>query len=1691
MWATDSNGVPHFFSDDVDGWTRFGRGIDAIAYDTNGDQMVFRGQEYLTGGGRRLKIADTWPALPYSFRLGVDGAANVAGTLYLFKNGLYVSTDDPGSAAALKSLGNWPTDGAWSEGLIDAVGSQKSGSFPATLSPLVLMFLGGEYLIADIVAQTVVQAPRALDKDFGALAAELAAGFDGLVIDTTGGVRTVDAYQGMKHWVYRPQGHPQLPVPEAFEWQEDWSPWFTHAPCGQVGALWALSTEDGDLFRHDGADWELRDFTPPGRPASISVGSDGLLHVLTSENSVHRLEDSGSWTKLADASMALTQIAVGDVNSVFVRDEEGAVHRLRAGALVAVDTGAQATDMSVSADGALWHAHQDHPEVYRKVTDAAQKSEALSVGQSISGLRSITTTGFGSAYMLADKDGGTQVLSFKSAILMKTPGNYQTGFADQMTIGSGCLFVSMYTGGDTGTAHACIDAHTGLERWRVTLPGQIDPNAPKLPESVYDPVYHLIYLAMGSDIAALDVHTGTVVWRYATNHGALTARPTLAGNLLCFVTDAQAVIAFDTAAANAAVRKGDNVSPLWTYAAEPQPGSNFAQPLLVASGMVIASTWNVRPVGKGETVKTLVVTALRTGAGLTDTQRVVWIKDIAAAPGGYSQDDEFGRQAQPVFCPAVTIHTTGVSPIEDMEGDALVMGWDHSIHLVAVQDGRQLGEYEIPEDSTNSITSGVTIWPGQPQEFTGLNVRWTMPICVFGTSSGTLYAIAVGPLNQAPETRSKPVWNTPFQATTKSGIIRTTPFLRSLNEAPPIIHYGLTSDTSLYSYDPTTGEAATQGTGATAVTTLAPAGNGVLYAGGFAPNPSQVAQYFAIRLDDAVFLDFLVESHLMEDYDGNEKDTTHHTRYQTHVTMLDATKAPRPNQAVKIWSDESTKLQVDGVFHDVGPTTPVHFQTDGTGSFTLVSDAESTRTSPLRLHADFMDDHERVIIYPDREFHGRLTETQAEPDGGEEDLNDPQRVNLSTAKDFKGAHLCDPKTQQAEHTKTAVLETTTAVGLGALGTPLGQLKSQPEQGLGKYVAYATTPGVASLGTNTPAYLLTDIKKTTGFVLGQDDVTVLSAVEAAAAVDGLTGEEVDPGSLGAVEVGGFFKNLWHFIHSLGDKIKKIAVSIGKAVYAGIQFVVDGVEKVVRVAIRTISDIASLIGGFFVKLGKLIKQIVEALAILFHLKEIINTAKTLRGLFKTVDKEVAGLVTQGKKVIDKYFEDFETTIDKTFEKLIESLHDGMDSAVGGGGISGITGMGSTTHTAFTVGPKDKSHPPKSHATQCTWGAHKVRHQYKNSNQIPPSGLGADAPDPFTEFVTNFLNALENDPELKTAMNQAHAQLNSGFKAGSAKDFLESAVEDFLELLKVIIIGAVAVVKAFLDAIMDSLAESIQALGGLKIPILSPLWKAITGEDLPFLDIVTFVLAIPVTIIYRIVEKAWPPQYPEGDEVQLRDLETGTWDRIFGLAGGVAFIAGGLLTAINDTLFILQGIIDVPVSSASKILKGIVGASLLFAMVFKSVWAAAKNPTDDNVILAITAAAGALAAVGGGVPVKIDEDPRAFASIMSVVGLMIGIVSFWPTIALYADKKTDAVKFAASFTATLPALVNPLKLLNPDTLLPAIVPVVDIAGRGAAGGLTIAETIIKWDEPAPAPEEPTQPEEPTDPGDNYPPADPATGT
>ena len=130
-------------------------------------------------------------------------------------------------------------------------------------------------------------------------------------------------------------------------------------------------------------------------------------------------------------------------------------------------------------------------------------------------------------------------------------------------------------------------------------------------------------------------------------------------------------------------------------------------------------------------------------------------------------------------------------------------------------------------------------------------------------------------------------------------------------------------------------------------------------------------------------------------------------RYQTHVTVVDAQKAPRPFQPIKIWADTSilTLVEIDGVPFYIDATTPAAVQTDAGGTLTIVSDAADLSTAALQIWAGFMNPYERIVVYPDREFHARLATTHYDSTSPSPD---PTQINLATASTYTVTGLSGP-----------------------------------------------------------------------------------------------------------------------------------------------------------------------------------------------------------------------------------------------------------------------------------------------------------------------------------------------------------------------------------------------------------------------------------------------------------------------------------------------------------------------------------------------------------------------------------------------------------------------------------------------------------------------------------------------------------
>ncbi len=140
LWGIDGQGAPHVYDEINKVWAPHGDSIDAAAMSGDATTIyVFQGPNVVPvnaatmTAGAPTTIAALWPALPDSFKLGVNGAMTSRDGygLILFNGGRYVATDGTIPPGRLADLPGWPTTGVWvnsvtvngvtkTDGMIDA-----------------------------------------------------------------------------------------------------------------------------------------------------------------------------------------------------------------------------------------------------------------------------------------------------------------------------------------------------------------------------------------------------------------------------------------------------------------------------------------------------------------------------------------------------------------------------------------------------------------------------------------------------------------------------------------------------------------------------------------------------------------------------------------------------------------------------------------------------------------------------------------------------------------------------------------------------------------------------------------------------------------------------------------------------------------------------------------------------------------------------------------------------------------------------------------------------------------------------------------------------------------------------------------------------------------------------------------------------------------------------------------------------------------------------------------------------------------------------------------------------------------------------------------------------------------------------------------------------------------------------------
>ena len=1553
LWAIDASGAPHLYDPTQNQWNPYGDGIDAVAAVGN-TLYLFRSGESLGGqspagqvvqvdltsdqAAQPAAIGAMWPKLPDSFKIGVTGAANLDGTLHLFKGGWYLSVSAPDQRAKLSALQGWPTTPNWMDGVIDAVVSNGSGvGMDGSVSAILTR--GSEYIVVDFKNNKVLSGPTAIAEGTGwkdALPAGwLSGGWDGAVYLQHNGTTTIYVYRGPQVASFQAfattVAQPRYIASIYSDWPATWNPVLNHAPSGRSGDLWAAA-KDGGVLRYDGAAWSCTQHVGP----CVSVGQDGSVYAIDTDGDLCLWDGSQFYPQGPDPQGAgFVQVAVGDKDHVWVRNSNNVATRyLGGGAFYPVDFGPGVPDpthMSANADGTLWHCNDSNHSVFRLISEATNPSDTITVKDgSVTSVQKVASTGFGAAHCLVTENGQPQLYRYDSPYVFKTAQPYFT--INDFAQGLGNLYLIKTD--PPPIVVVALDAHTGREVARSQQGLWGDPK--NVPQGLtFDPMNNLVYVSVAPAFAngdrneddstpgrllALDARTLAVKWSFETPSG-IDAIPALNGTSLCFGDRSAKIYMIDTRDALAAAATGQPPTPKWTWTVPTTQAETYrvATPVL-ANGQVYMAVWALWDTWWSEDGHYPYFAQCNAEDGSNSGSRCgAWVPD--------NREDS----AAPLLVVTAPVLTRLQSTVSGnaVEGPGLIVNTYCSVTGFFVD--KELAShdltYKVPGDAR--ISTGFAYDGGARP----LSQPAAAPSVWMGDENGNLYALGSDLL---------PVHGTPYQAGPGSGdnvpSISGTPVLYIDTNGSVNALFGLFGQheglTNLYIYSD--GSLGSIPTGATQIIALTPITNGVMYVAGSQPNSTFTVtpQVFGINVDQNLFQslrDFVIESQMMQDPDeqapgGDSSDPSNplppsRARYQTHLTIVDDQKAPRPNAPVKIWADAPTTLLIDGQSFEVGPGDVQYaaVKTGVDGSLVIMSgyaksdgsDTPDMYATPLRIWANFMDTYERIVVHPDHEFHGRVATAHANAQD-----DDPDKINLVTTRSYAGRSGGKPtplftseeqNSGQPQNCANAISQMKQGVGLGGSSNSASTLYSRlmlhasgrksarrilragnpgiaaasPTASTPKYVAYTDLTGSGYFPINIPARRPTVPVQPTGLIFRNQQgrpakeaiFTVTDHATAQTAFDALPTATPNPPwlqdrPLGKSLGGNIFTDFWNWLKTVGAEITHIIVSIADEVMIGIRMIVNGAEQIFKAIIKVIDDIAAAIGSFFKMLFKVIEDVIAALSVLFHFGEIIHTHKWIRDQINAnLDQVVDAMQKQVKPAVDQFFQQGGEAIESLFKSIRQQL--GINDNTQ---INDVNSARSTAHTVFTAGPGKvgANSGGSSHAVQCTHTTQKMKNGIASATQpgqsIPSKTKGAPSiaagDDPLSTFLTNFVDSLENDPIISAAFKELKSAVTKIGQSQSASDFFKSALNLLLTIIEDLILGMVAVSQALVDGLIGAIEALVTTVKGLlntplNIPFISWLYHWLFGEQLTILNAVSLVAAIPVTIVYRVVEGHYPSQ------------------------------------------------------------------------------------------------------------------------------------------------------------------------------------------------------------------------------------------
>ncbi|MBV8831725.1 MAG: hypothetical protein JO108_21145, partial [Acidobacteriaceae bacterium] len=388
--------------------------------------------------------------------------------------------------------------------------------------------------------------------------------------------------------------------------------------------------------------------------------------------------------------------------------------------------------------------------------------------------------------------------------------------------------------------------------------------------------------------------------------------------------------------------------------------------------------------------------------------------------------------------------------------------------------------------------------------------------------------------------------------------------------------------------------------------------------------------------------------------------------------------------------------------------------------------------------------------------------------------------------------------------------------------------------------------------------------------------------------------------GATRLGGFFGDVWgDIVHGLKHFWDDVTSVVATLTDDGINFAINLGKQVVHFVVTTARQAAAAAELVFAVIKQAAKRIYDAiqaviawLKLLFDWNDIINTHKALRTGFNQFMTMMTESISTAQDLVKNQFDTFSTDISQAFDDMAN------DPLFGNSFNQYVGSIQSETQPLARSGLDGGMYntPYQQHSTRIHYVYHHAKNHFANASSLSLTRLGD-----LSALTDSIQKNWNPDGSFPARADAVRKQITPAGISG----FFDLVMRDVLLAIKSLALSLLQGAKDIILVMLGLLEEAVTGLqsvlnASIDIPVISYIYNLITGDNLSILDLLCLILAVPVTILYKVIFESAP--FSSDSANQLNGL---TWPWLTAEARSLDAKSAMLRSPVPPQVFVTMGV------------------------------------------------------------------------------------------------------------------------------------------------------------------------------------------